>query len=309
MDADPTLVGLEGTVLVNELLRAYWKPTLGTHAAIDCNDVKPAHQEGLAAPFRDYLNPSDPNRVNPFRCVVFKTVVKKTPAAEGEVTVDSVHNHVKAGFALSDLYCSIFFRRIALHMSQRNFARSTSNDVGAAISAVLGLASAGGAVTGGIGAGFGLLDGEFRNYDNSFLVASDLPGLQNLVRRKQDEYRATVEKQMPDDYYGANTTILNYANLCSFTGMRALLNKSMTESADPTISRARMIEAVASFNAMATAITAREKEIIDADNVAHLGNASATGDADNMNGSRTSDSLTENSITPDATIVVPPAPQ
>lgn len=220
MGADPSEFGIEGLVLQNELSKAFTKvPPAG--APDLCSTTAPGFQERSKYSYtRHYREATAPE--DRFRCIFFRENATAADAAA----------HVRAGFALSDLYCDTFFRRIAQNLSQRQFARGTTNDVGAAISAVLGLASAGSAVTGGIGAGFGLLDGGFRNYNENFLVTPDLPGVQKLVRTNQAKLREDTLAKMPTNYPDATMRIMEYANLCSYVGMKGLLNESVQDAAD-----------------------------------------------------------------------------
>ena len=134
---------------------------------------------------------------------------------------------VDAGIALSNHYCSRFFRAVNHSARHRRFARSASNDVGGAVSAVLGLVQAGSGVTGGIAAGFSFLDSGFRNYDDSFIVDPNLAGLQSLVHAAQHDMVIRMDNNKPKNIFRAVSRIDQYSNLCSFLGMQNLLNKSI----------------------------------------------------------------------------------
>nr|MBA3730184.1 hypothetical protein [Sphingomonas sp.] len=142
-------------------------------------------------------------------------------------------SHFNAGVALSDLYCDDYFRRIAVHKQKRQFGRSTTNDLGTAVSSVLGLASAGSIATGGAGVLFGLGDGVWRNYDTAFLVEPDLGKMLELVRVNQktmrDQYGGAAKF---GSYFEANSAINDYAQLCSYAGMDKLLNKALEIATD-----------------------------------------------------------------------------
>lgn len=208
MASDPPQIGIEGIALITELSRAY-EPA---NTAI-CQKVALGYQESRKQTVARYRKGSL-DALDQFRCIGFRT-----PGA-GQVAA-----HVKAGFALSDYFCDDFFDRIAEHSGKRRFARNTTNDVGALMSTILGLASAGSGWTGGISAAFGLADSAWRNYDENFLVYADLPAVQKLVNAEQDKMRKTYVA--PDNYPDATNLIIRYANLCSFVGMRGLLTESM----------------------------------------------------------------------------------
>lgn len=139
----------------------------------------------------------------------------------------TMRRYLGAGFALSDIYCDEYFRLTDEAQRRRHFARSTTNDVGTAMSAVLGLANAGEDVVTGIATGFGVLDSTFRNYDDAFVAGPDLAQVRTLVLAAQDDFRARTlasDSTLPGDYGTAQSVIMRYANICSYLGMRSLLN-------------------------------------------------------------------------------------
>lgn len=263
MAADPTVTGLEGIALINQLQNAY--EIKKAEANDPCHSFQPSFQEKSSYPYRRYGETAK-STAQKFECLAFKTLSTDAPTAKVEV-----RNHIKAGFALSDLYCDVFFRRIALHYSDRKMARGVFNDVGAAVSAVLGLAKAGSAVTGGAGAGFALIDSSFRNYDETFLVTPDLPVLQRKVFDEQDKFsqEALKDANIPGDYFTANSIILRYANLCSFVGMKGLINASLSQTTSSD-----MIERVKKFKEDSQSIQQMFKSADDITNAAEADNAS-----------------------------------
>jgi hypothetical protein len=242
MEADPTELGAESIVLQNELALAYTRARpIDLEKEEDaelCRFTQPSFQEQNKHPYARHTERRDDGSSpdgyyrgkDKFKCVYLRH-----KASDKEVK-----NHLLAGLALSDLYCDTYFRRIARRWNERLFLRNTTNDVGAAISAVLGLAKAGSGITGGVGAAFGLADGAFRNYDNVFVVSPDLPAMQKLVKEHQSDLREAFLADAPTDYYSAQSKIIEYASLCSYTGMKGLLNQAV----DQTINDLRGTEGV-----------------------------------------------------------------
>lgn len=178
---------------------------------------KPPSQEAIIRPLYETLltaNAGDGKGLN-------------TP---GDKDVDAVmRRYIAAGFALSDLYCGNFFEKTDEAYRRRRFGRTLTNDVGTAVSTILGLANAGENIVTGVAAGVGLADSTWRNYDDSFVISPDLSNVQALVFAAQDNFRATTFKSnesIPKDYASAQTVIRRYANFCSFLGMKALLDQS-----------------------------------------------------------------------------------
>lgn len=257
MEADPSEVGNEGLAFTTEMMAAYEEVPEGERGL--CNLVLPSYQEEQKHSYRRYADSANglgarSNRTaaggvrteNLFRCYRFRRDPKG----------DAVGHYLGSGFALSDLYCDNFFRRLSMRWSQRRFARDTTNDVGAAVSAVLGLTNVASPITGGIGAGFGLIDGTFRNYDEIFVVSPDLPGLQKLVRAERVKLKKEVAEgnSYPAQYADAFAVIQRYSGLCSYVGMKALLNESMERQARESSGSGRVQETYTEF------MTRKERE-------------------------------------------------
>lgn len=258
MEADPTEIGAESIVLQNQLSLAYTRDRpnrLQADAGADpdiCRYTQPSYQElNKYAYTRHSSGGGKSTATDKFRCLY----LREDPAPA------DVRNHLLAGIALSDLYCDTYFRRIARRWNERLFLRNTTNDVGAAVSAILGLAKAGSGITGGVGAGFGLADGAFRNYDNVFVVSPDLPAMQNLVKENQKRVREEALAAGLTDFYSAQSRIIEYARLCSYTGMKGLLNQAVDNTINamkgPAGVRDAIVAAATSESAQSRAIAER----------------------------------------------------
>lgn len=142
-----------------------------------------------------------------------------------------IKRYLAAGFALTDIYCDRFFRETNASMRRRKFGRALTNDVGTAVGSVLGLiTSVPKAVVSGTSAVTGGLDSTWRNYDDSFVVGPELESIRSLVLAAQDDYRQqTYREAFPEDYMTARSAVVRYAGLCSFLGMKALLNQSVDQ--------------------------------------------------------------------------------
>lgn len=233
MEADPPETGVDGLVFITELGKAY--KTAKPEDSVMCDKFEPSFQEGDKHSYKRYASKVE-STAKRFGCLVFKD----TKGVEGQALIA---NHLRAGFALSDLYCKNFFRRISLHSAKRGFMRNNANDVGAAISAILGLTKTSSAVTGGVGAGFGLIDGVFRTYDQQFLISPNLDSLQTRVFTEQRTFAAKVWATPPTDLFDASTKIADHANYCSYVGMKTLIDDSLAKSSDSS----SPVEAVARF--------------------------------------------------------------
>lgn len=215
MGADPSEIGYEAQALINEMRLAYVEQS-------GCAAVVPSVQNTEKESYRRIKGSGG------FSCVRF--------AAEGEAKI-TPQRYYEAGTALSDIYCDDYFRRIAEHKQKRQFGRSTTNDVGTAASAGLGLASAGSILTGGIGAMFGLADNLFRNYDSAFVVEPNLGKMLKLIKTAQALHKSTVTPANLTSFFQAHRAVTDYAQQCSYVGMDALLDRAIeTGTTSMTIS-------------------------------------------------------------------------
>lgn len=194
---------------------------------LDALDPPKNPQQVLLAP-----GESGPRAISPLSAANY-IVLQEAMDADGQpvrtVGDADMRRYLAAGFALADTYCEDYFRLTDEAQRRRNFGRALNNDVGTAVSTVLGLANAGENVVTGVAAGFGLLDSTFRNYDEAFIAGPDLAQTRTLVLSHQDSFRArtlAAGATLPADYGTAQSVILRYANMCSFLGMRALLNST-----------------------------------------------------------------------------------
>jgi len=163
--------------------------------------------------------------------------------------VDSV-KFMQTGVTLSRFYCDIYFQRLIEEQTRRNFARSQSNLAGGLTSAILGLASAGSGVTGGVGALFSFIDATFENFDANFLVSPDIPAVYDLVRRAQKTWEDTNlgSANANLSFAESERLIKEYANICSFIETKRLVTEAVqrgeTFALPPTSARAAFLRTV-----------------------------------------------------------------
>lgn len=142
-----------------------------------------------------------------------------------------IRRYLEAGYGLSDLYCQRFFIVASQAALRRRFERNVGNTADSLIGTILSLATGGETAIGIVNAGFGAIDSSFQNADESFLVAPDLENVRALVHASQDGYRqeTLTGERMPQSYQAARSAIERYAGICSYTGMRRLVNVSVAE--------------------------------------------------------------------------------
>lgn len=139
-----------------------------------------------------------------------------------------IQSYLEAGFGLTDLYCQRFFVIAQESAQKRRFQRSTGSTVGGLVNSVLGLASAGQTAVAISGAGFTALNSAYQNVEDAFLVAPELENVRKLVHAAQDDFRQKSFKTLPGSYPSARSIIERYAGLCSYSGMKQLVDDSVS---------------------------------------------------------------------------------
>lgn len=160
-------------------------------------------------------------------CYTFKTV------SAGQTGKQEVSNYLYAGFGLTDLYCARFFTVTNASEQNRKFGRNFANGIDVLIGAILTSSGAGDTAIGITNSAFGLVDSTFQAYDSAFLVAPDMSNVRKLVLAAQNEYRQNAlksdEATFPNSFMGARSVVERYAGICSFSGMKELINASLAE--------------------------------------------------------------------------------
>jgi len=143
-----------------------------------------------------------------------------------------MRRYLGAGYDLADAYCSRYFAKTDEAYRRRRFGRTLTNDVGTAVTTILGLVNAGESAVTALAATTGLADSAWRNYDDSFVISPELATVRSLVLAAQDNFRARTlgeDAILPGDFGTAHSTIRRYAELCSHLGMKSMLEQSATK--------------------------------------------------------------------------------
>nr|WP_166175220.1 hypothetical protein [Altererythrobacter segetis] len=140
----------------------------------------------------------------------------------------AVTKYLEAGFGLTDLYCQRFFVIAAQSDRKRQFERNSGSTVDALMNAVLGLSGAGQTALGLSNAAFEAYDSTYQNIQDAFLVSPDIANVRKLVQAAQLDFKTRTLKAMPTSYEDGRSTIERYAGICSYTGMKQLVNDSVT---------------------------------------------------------------------------------
>lgn len=209
----------------NETDGAVQRSTLGCFEGRELKAFRAKSAEGY-----DRKVPEEYDTATESMCVFYRDL-PGDPQARKEVLLD----YVSAGFSLTDLYCSRFFTVVTASAQNRAFGKSVFGGVDTLMSSILTLSNAGKTAIGIANSGFGLIDTTFDAYDSAYLVAPDMANVRKLVLAAQNEYRANVlegDNDSPKTYATARSIIERYAGLCTFPGMRQLVNDSIAEKTD-----------------------------------------------------------------------------
>jgi hypothetical protein len=163
-------------------------------------------------------------------CITYKQV------PDNQAGKAELRNYLTAGFGLTDIYCQRFFTVANASEQNRKFGRSFASGVDVLVSSILTLSGAGEVPVGIANAGFGLVDKTFEGYDAAYLVAPDMSNVRKLVLAAQDQYRKQALDMslpaFPTGFASSRSVIERYAGICTYSGMRELINKSLKDKTD-----------------------------------------------------------------------------
>ena len=186
----------------------------------------------FADPSSKYLNDQDRFILADYGVLLEAVDLTAKPIVTKPADKTDMRRYLGAGYNLADTYCSRYFLKTDEAYRRRRFGRTLTNDVGTAVTTLLGLANAGESAVTALAATTGLADSAWRNYDDSFVISPELATVRSLVLAAQDNFRArTLGKDavLPADFGTAQSTIRRYAELCSHLGMKTLMEQSATQ--------------------------------------------------------------------------------
>jgi hypothetical protein len=142
-----------------------------------------------------------------------------------------IQDYLDNGFGLTDFYCSRFIMVAAEERQSRKMQRNTVSAVGTLINTVLNAVNAGeDAMTVASGAFTGV-DSTYKNIDDAFVITPDKESVIRLVQSAQDAYCKQSRDTPPRSFAEARSKVERYALLCTYDGMRTLVNASIDHAA------------------------------------------------------------------------------
>jgi len=154
-----------------------------------------------------------------------------TPSPTNRLTITDMDNsgiYIQAGLSLANRYCDEFFTKLAIAQAKLNFLQSDTASFGGLVSTIMGLAQAGSAATGGVGALFGFSNAVFDNYNSAFLIAPNIAAAHDLVRRAQQKAEIEILKSNPTTltFFAAERLLNDYVQLCNVNGIKRLVSEA-----------------------------------------------------------------------------------
>lgn len=149
-------------------------------------------------------------------------------SAQDPASLATISDFVDAGITVSRMNCDSFFRTLQADKTKGNFARTQANTVGSTAISAMGLAGIATPYVAGAGAALGLLNATFDNVDSTFLVSPDIASLEALVNKAQMLLEQQILVDNPPKTFGqAERAVLGYDHICTYSGMKVLLNQSV----------------------------------------------------------------------------------
>ncbi len=242
MGARPIPSRLDEIAYINGLRKAYEPAKLsGSQACYNGKDLKafqPKYQQG----FRETDDAAD--KPDGQTCLAFTPRdpgwIDKTPSSQKEGVAleqrnpqtNSLADYLDSGFGLADLYCSRFMIIAAETRQSRKLQKDSFAAVDVLMGTVLNAVSAGSNLITSINSGFGLVGSTYDNIDSSFVISPEKDTLVRLVQAAQSGFRQEVRERPPHSFAHGRSIIEKYASMCTFDGMRGLVEASLAHSTE-----------------------------------------------------------------------------
>lgn len=241
MGARPIPSRLDEIAYINGLRAAYQTAELDKIPCYDGKDLKafrPKFEQG----FRETDEAAD--KPDGQTCLAFeprdKDWIDVTPSSKKDAKALEQRNpqanrladYLDNGFGLADLYCSRFMLIAAETRQSRKLQKDTFAAVDVLMGTVLNAVSAGANLTNSINSGFGLIGSTYDNIDNAFVITPEKDTLVRLVQAAQFAFRQEARDRPPHSFAQGRSYIEKYSSMCTFDGMRGLVEASLAHSTD-----------------------------------------------------------------------------
>jgi hypothetical protein len=152
-------------------------------------------------------------------------------ASKPGASAEAINNYMQAGFSLANLYCSLFFRKLARDQALLDYQKTQISLASGLATGLMGIFSAGSAATGATGAALGFLGASVDNINTSFLLAPKIESLESLVIKAHVSFVDTLNQKDYATFPQAQTLVNRYAGTCTFRGLKDLIDQSVAAAA------------------------------------------------------------------------------
>jgi hypothetical protein len=146
---------------------------------------------------------------------------------------EDIKKYMYAGFSLSDMYCALYFRELTKQQAMLDWQRTQINLASGLATGLLGIFSSSSAATGATGAVLSFFGATTDNVNTTFLLAPKIESLEYLVQKTHTQYVSTLKDSDYIYFSQAQSLINRYAGMCTFRGLKELIDESVS-TAKPT---------------------------------------------------------------------------
>lgn len=144
-----------------------------------------------------------------------------------------LERYMHLGFALSDVYCSVYINQITHAYNHQRFARSTTSDVGGLAALGLGLLKNSAQVISLTAGGFAFADNIFRNYTTAYMPPDNIRKNFDTLYRARGQLLKQLSAEDVSNVAQVESRINFYASTCTMAWMERLI-ASVAETATDT---------------------------------------------------------------------------
>lgn len=137
----------------------------------------------------------------------------------------------QAGISFADLSCTNYFDLASRQQTARDFMAKEVQLLAGLTSAVQGVTGVSAKIISATASSFSFGQSAMNTYESTMALAPDIYLLQKAVQSKKRNLRSELDKPklFAGSYYDVEQALLTYAEPCTFSGLKSIINEALQE--------------------------------------------------------------------------------
>lgn len=134
---------------------------------------------------------------------------------------------LRSGFSLANIYCAEYFEGLTQRQAKLNYTKAQTNIIGGLASGTLGIFEAPASTIATVAASFAAIGASLDSVNSNFLLAPNIEGVKSLVENAQGSIQTQSMAATYPDFATAQSVLVRYVELCTFGGVKRLIDESV----------------------------------------------------------------------------------